>query len=144
MQEQITPPKIPVRAQKKHIVVFVISCMILVVSILGLILALSSLQSSMPALPQSPDSSDAALPGAEILGVFVFMLAHVIATAIIVLFCAFAWGLGMILSARLAFDKYDKPRWLWIGSEILTAIFTTLVIASLGFVAYVVLMLFVF
>ena len=143
MQEQLTPEKPKMRAQKKHIVLFVISCMILVVSILGLILALMSLQDSMPTLPEASGSSDAALPGAEILGVFVFMLAYVVATMFILLLCAFAWGLGMILSARLAFCKHDKPKWLWVCSCVLTAIFTVLVVASLGIVTYGVLTLFV-
>ena len=143
MQEPLTSEKPKIRAQKKHIAQFVIACVILVVSILGLVLALMSLQDSIPTLPQSPGSSDVALPGAEILGVFVFMLAYVVATMFILLLCAFAWGLGMILSARLAFCKHDKPHWLWVGSYILTAIFTVLVIASLCFIIYVLLTLFV-
>lgn len=151
MQEQMnTTPVEPMkrnkaRAQKKHVVLFSVACVILVVSILGLVLALVSLQNSMPTLPQSPDSPpDAALPGAEILGVFVVMLTYAMATTFILLLCAFAWGLGMLLSARLAFCKHDKPKWLWICSCILTAVFTVLVVVSLGLIAYVLIVLFVF
>ncbi len=143
MKEQLTSAKPKIRAQKKHVALFVSACVILVVSILGLVLALTSLQDGMPTLPQSPGSSDAALPGAEILGVFIILFAYVMATTLILLVCAFAWGLGMLLSARLAFNKHDKPKWLWICSCILTTVFTVLVIASLGLIAYVLIGLFV-
>ncbi len=140
MQKQVTAPETPVRVQKKHIVLFLISCVILVVSVSGLILSISWLQNTVTS---PPEPSEPLLPGEAILTALIAALAYVMAAVAVLIICTFAWGIGMILAASLAFKKQDKPKWLWICSCILTAVFTVLVIGALGLIAYVLLTLFV-
>jgi hypothetical protein len=113
----------PVRVKEEYVWQLAGAALILVVSIVGLILCLSSL-SWAPAKGEEQGIG-------YMLASFALIFVNGIAVILMLLLCSFGWWIGMILSARLAFKKQDKPRLLWICSVILTAVFTTLVLAVL-------------
>lgn len=123
---------------------FVIACVILAVSIVTFSLSMVYVQSVTTPTP-APDTGEPSgdgLPGGEIIGVMLMMLASVMLMAIILLFHAFLWGAGMLVSARLAYSKAEKPQWMQIGAWILTATFAIPTAISLCIVGYVVFTLF--
>ena len=122
---------------------FVIACMILAVSIVTFSLSMAYFQSVTTPAPDTGEPSGDGLPGGELIGVMLMMLASVVLMAIILLFHAFLWGAGMLVSARLAYSKAQKPRWMQICAWILTATFAIPTAISLCIVGYVVFTLFV-
>lgn len=124
MQERNSPVKKPkIQAQKKHVILLIISCVILVASMIGMIVFLSS-------DPEPPAAGDEQSLG-YLFVALASILTKVFTIILVILLCGFAWGVGLLLSAGLAFHKQDKPRWLWICSVILTSIFALLVLAVL-------------
>lgn len=122
---------------------FVIACVILAISIVTFSLSMAYFQSVTTPAPDTGEPSGDGLPGGEIIGVMLMMLASVVLMAIILLFHAFLWGAGMLVSARLAYSKAQKPRWMQICAWILTATFAIPTAISLCIVGYVVFTLFV-
>lgn len=122
---------------------FVIACVILVVSIVTFSLSMAYFQSVTTPAPDTGEQSGDGLAGGEIIGAMLMMLASVVLMAIILLFHAFLWGAGMLVSARLAFSKAQKPRWMQICAWVLTALFAIPTAISLCIVGYVVFTLFV-
>lgn len=122
---------------------FVIACVILAVSIVTFSLSMAYFQSVTTPAPDTGEPSGDGLPGGELIGVMLMMLASVVLMAIILLFHAFLWGAGMLVSARLAYSKAQKPRWMQICAWILTATFAIPTAISLCIVGYVVFTLFV-
>ena len=124
---------------------FVIACVILAISIVTFSLSMVYVQSvttPTPA-PDTGEQSGGGLPGGELIGMMLMMFASVVLMGIILLFHAFLWGAGMLVSARLAYSKAQKPRWMQIGAWILTAIFAVPTAIALCIVGYVVFTLFV-
>ncbi len=122
---------------------FVIACVILAISIVTFSLSMAYFQSVTTPAPDTGEQSGDGLPGGEIIGAMLMMLASVVLMAIILLFHAFLWGAGMLVSARLALSKTQKPRWMQICAWVLTAIFAIPTAISLCIVGYVVFTLFV-
>lgn len=122
---------------------FVIACVILAISIVTFSLSMAYFQSVTTPAPDTGEPSGDGLPGGEIIGVMLMMLASVVLMAIILLFHAFLWGAGMLVSASLAYSKAQKPRWMQICAWILTAIFAIPTAISLCIVGYVVFTLFI-
>lgn len=122
---------------------FVIACVILAVSIVTFSLSMVYVQSVTTPAPDTGEPSGDGLPGGEIIGVMLMMLASVVLMAIILLFHAFLWGAGMLVSASLAYSKAQKPRWMQICAWILTATFAIPTAISLCIVGYVVFTLFI-
>ena len=122
---------------------FVIACVILAVSIVTFSLSMVYVQSVTTPAPETGEPSGGGLPGGEIIGAMLMMFASVVLMAIILLFHAFLWGAGMLVSARLAFSKAEKPRWMQIGAWILTATFAIPTTIALCLVGYVVFALFI-
>ncbi len=122
---------------------FVIACLILAVSIVTFTLSMVYVQSVTTPAPEAGESSGGGLPGGEIIGAMLMMLANVVLMAIILLFHAFLWGAGMLVSVRLAYSKAEKPRWMQIGAWILTATFAIPTAIALCLVGYVVITLFI-
>ena len=122
---------------------FVIACVILAISIVTCSLSMAYFQSVTTPAPDTGEPSGDGLPGGEIIGVMLMMLASVVLMAIILLFHAFLWGAGMLVSASLAYSKAQKPRWMQICAWILTAIFAIPTAISLCIVGYVVFTLFI-
>ena len=124
---------------------FVIACVILAISIVTFSLSMVYVQSVTTPTP-APDTgepSGGGLPGGELIGMMLMMFASVVLMGIILLFHAFLWGAGMLVSARLAYSKAQKPRWMQIGAWILTAIFAIPTAIALCIVGYVVFTLFI-
>ena len=124
---------------------FVIACVILAISIVTFSLSMVYVQSvttPTPA-PDTGEQSGGGLPGGELIGMMLMMFASVVLMGIILLFHAFLWGAGMLVSARLAYSKAQKPRWMQIGAWILTAIFAIPTAIALCIVGYVVFTLFI-
>ena len=119
-------------------VLLAIACVILVTSVLSLLFLFMQSDASAPTQPSEP-----ALPGGEILAGFVLSLAHVFLMMLAVLVCTFLWGVGMLICARLAFDRQGTPHRLWVFSVVLTAVFAALSVAGLSFVVYMARVLFV-
>lgn len=122
---------------------FAIACVILAVSIVTFSLSMAYFQSVTTPAPDTGEQSGDGLPGGELIGVMLMMLASVVLMAIILLFHAFLWGAGMLVSARLAYSKAQKPRWMQICAWILTATFAIPTAISLCIVGYVVFTLFI-
>ena len=122
---------------------FVIACVILAISIVTFSLSMAYFQSVTTPAPDTGEPSGDGLSGGEIIGAMLMMLASVVLMAIILLFHAFLWGAGMLVSARLAFSKAQKPRWMQIFAWVLTALFAIPTAISLCIVGYVVFTLFV-
>lgn len=122
---------------------FVIACVILAVSIVTFSLSMVYVQSVTTPAPDTGEQSGGGLPGGELIGMMLMLLASVVLMAIILLFHAFLWGAGMLVSARLAFSKAQKPKWMQICAWILTAIFAIPTAIALCIVGYVVFTLFV-
>ena len=92
--------------------------------------------------PEMGESSEPGLPGGEIIGMMLVMFANIVMMTLILLFHAFLWGGGMLVSARLAFSRQEKPKWMQIGAWVLTAVFAVPTTAALCLVGYVVCTLF--
>jgi len=122
---------------------FVIACVILVISIVTFSLSMVYVQSVTTPAPDTGEQSGDGLPGGEIIGMMLMMFASVVLMAIILLFHAFLWGAGMLVSARLAYSKAQKPRWMQICAWILTAIFAVPTAIALCIVGYMVFTLFI-
>ena len=124
---------------------FVIACVILAISIVTFSLSMVYVQSvTTPApAPDTGEPSGGGLPGGEIIGMMLMMFASVVLMGIILLFHAFLWGAGMLVSASLAYSKAQKPRWMQICAWILTAIFAVPTAIALCIVGYVVFTLFI-
>lgn len=125
MQEQTTPAVPKVRAQKKHVILFGIACMLLAISLAAFFVSMTNLPSD--SIPPDESGSDSL----AMLGAVIMLAADIFTIIGTLLLCSLGWGVGMIISAHLAFRKQDKPRWLWIGSTVLTVIFTVLVMGVL-------------
>lgn len=121
---------------------FVIACVILAVSMVTFALSMVYVQSVTVPAPDTGEPSGGGLPGGEVIGAMLMMFANAVLVAIILLFHAFLWGAGMLVSARLVFSKAQKPRWMQIGARVLTAAFAIPTAIALCIVGYVVLALF--
>ena len=121
---------------------FVIACVILAVSMGTFALSMVYVQSVTAPAPDTGEPSGGGLPGGEVIGTMLMMFANAVLMAIILLFHAFLWGAGMLVSARLVFSKAQKPRWMQIGARVLSAAFAIPTAIALCIVGYVVLALF--
>ena len=118
------------------IVLFVIACLILVSSLVMLALTAWYFYDSAQPPAESVES------GFAILGGILAAIANLFFGVIAMLFFAMIWGVGMLVSAYVAFCKQEIPRPLRTGAHVLTAVFEVLIIGALGIVAYVTVLLF--
>ncbi len=106
------PSTPPVKAQTKHIVLFVIACVLLA----GTLLCLYGF-ADLAMISDEP-IVDAQLPGGEFfLGLMLLLAGYAVVSGF-----AVCWGGGQVISALLAMDKGNKPRWLWVASLALTIV----------------------
>lgn len=106
----------PVKAEKKHIVLFVIAC-VLMAGMLSCLVEFAELRAYEP--PE--ESVESQLPGGEILAGVVAAAAFALAEAMMVGGFAVCCVGGGVISALLAMERRNKPRWLWISSLAMTA-----------------------
>ena len=121
---------------------FAIACVILAVSMVTFALSMVWVQDMFAPAPEMGESSEPGLPGGEIIGMMLVMFANIVMVTLILLFHAFLWGGGMLVSARLAFSRQEKPKWMQICAWVLTAVFAVPTTAALCLVGYVVCTLF--
>ena len=108
--------EVPVKAERKHIVLFVIAC-VLMAGMLSCLVEFAELRAYEP--PE--ESVESQLPGGEILAGVVAAAAFALAEAMMVGGFAVCCVGGGVISALLAMDRKNKPRWLWILSLAMTA-----------------------
>jgi hypothetical protein len=99
----------PVKAEKKHIVLFVIACVLLAVSAV-LAFFLFSVHLDPPQV-ETPEGDPLAI-GALLLAGVAYGMAMLIALALFVV----NWLCGTVIMALLAMERRNKPRWLWVAS----------------------------
>lgn len=101
--------EVPVKAEKKHIVLFVIACVLLAVSaVLACFLMAAHLD---PPQVETPEGDPLAM-GALLLAGAAYGMAMLIALALFVI----NWLCGMVIMALLAMERRNKPKWLWVAS----------------------------
>ena len=108
--------EVPVKAEKKHIVLFVIACVLLAVSaVLACFLMAAHLD---PPQVETPEGDPLAI-GALLLAGVAYGMAMLIALALFVI----NWLCGMVIMALLAMERGNKPKWLWGASLGLVILF---------------------
>ena len=108
--------EVPVKAKRKHIVLFVIACVLLVVSaVLACFLMAAYLD---PPQVETPEGDPLAI-GALLLAGAAYGMAMLIAQALFVI----NWLCGMVIMALLAMERRNKPKWLWGASLGLVILF---------------------
>ena len=116
MNENLNQVVPPVKAEKKHIVLFVIACVLLVVSaVLACFLIAVHLD---PPQVETPVGDPLAI-GALLLAGAAYGMAMLIAQALFVI----NWLCGMVIMALLAMERRNKPKWLWGASLGLVILF---------------------
>ena len=98
----------PVKAQKKHIVMFVVACVLLA----GILLFLS-----LPTGMEAPEVSDGPVDPYVAVGGFVYMIGRYLIAAFLVLVGVLtAWIVGLVLAVKLARRRAVLPKGLWVAS----------------------------
>ena len=111
--KQVVPP---VKAEKKHIALFVLACVLLAVSaVLACFLMAVHLD---PPQVETPVGDPLAI-GALLLAGAAYGMAMLIALALFVI----NWLCGMVIMALLAKERRNKPKWLWGASLGLVILF---------------------
>lgn len=101
--------EVPVKAEKKHIVLFVIACVLLAVSaVLACFLMAVHLD---PPQVETPEGDPLAI-GALLLAGAAYGIAVLIALDLFVI----NWLCGTVIMALLVMERGNKPRWLWVAS----------------------------
>lgn len=103
---QVLPP---VKAEKKHIVMFVVACVLLAVSVVFAFFLIS--MHLDPPQVETPEGDPLAM-GALLLAGAAYGMAVLIALALFVV----NWLCGTVIMALLAMEQGNKPRWLWVAS----------------------------
>ena len=109
MNENLNQVVPPVKAEKKHIALFVIACVLLAVSaVLACFLMAVHLD---PPQVETPEVDPLAI-GALLLAGAAYGMAMLIAQGLFVI----NWLCGMVIMALLAMERRNKPRWLGVAS----------------------------
>lgn len=114
IHENLTMENAPARAQRKHVVLFVIACVMMAGLLFFFLPALLELLTETSSAPS--ESVESQLPGGEVLAGVLVAAAYAMAELILLVGFGLCWGLGQVVSALLAMDKRNKPRWLWAAS----------------------------
>ena len=110
----------PVKAEKKHIVMFVIACMLLA----GILLFLS-----LPTGMEAPEVSDGPADPYVVVGGFVYMIGRYLIAAFLVLVGVLtAWVVGLVLAVKLARRRAVLPKGLWAASLALVGAYLALLV----------------
>lgn len=99
----------PIKAKKKHIVLFVIACVLLVIATLCACFMLSTV---LDPLQLGDPEGDPLATGAVLL----VGMAYVVAMGIVRIVFFVSWPTGAIIMVLLAVNRGNKPKWLWVAS----------------------------
>ena len=118
----------PIKAKKKHIVLFVIACVLLVIATLCACFMLSTV---LDPLQLGDPEGDPLATGAVLL----VGMAYVVAMGIVRIVFFVSWLTGAVIMVLLAVNRGNKPKWLWMAS-LAGALFSLLpaVIVAVGLV----------
>ena len=118
----------PIKAKKKHIVLFVIACVLLVIATLCACFMLSTV---LDPLQLADPEGDPLATGAVLL----VGMAYVVAMGIVRIVFFVSWPTGAVIMVVLAVNRGNKPKWLWVAS-LAGALFSLLpaVIVAVGLV----------
>lgn len=109
MNENLNQVVPPVKAQKKHIVLFVIACVLLVIATLCACFMLSTV---LDPLQLGDPEGDPLATGAVLL----VGMAYVVAMGIVRIVFFVSWPTGAVIMVLLAVNRGNKPKWLWVAS----------------------------
>lgn len=98
-----------VKAKKKHIVLFVIACVLLVVASLCACFMLSTVLN--PLQVGDPEGDPLATGAVLLVG-----MAYVVAMGIVRIVFFVSWPTGAVIMVLLAVNRGNKPKWLWVAS----------------------------
>ena len=99
----------PIKAKKKHIVLFVIACVLLVIASLCACFMLSTV---LDPLQLGDPEGDPLATGAVLL----VGMAYVVAMGIVRIVFFVSWPTGAVIMVLLAVNRGNKPKWLWVAS----------------------------
>ena len=99
----------PIKAKKKHIVLFVIACVLLVIATLCACFMLSTV---LDPLQLGDPEGDPLATGAVLL----VGMAYVVAMGIVRIVFFVSWPTGAVIMVLLAVNRGNKPKWLWAAS----------------------------
>ena len=109
MNENLNQVVPPVKAMKKHIVLFVIACVLLVVASLCAYFMLSTVLN--PLQVGDPEGDPLATGAVLLVG-----MAYVVAMGIVRIVFFVSWPTGAVIMVLLAVNRGNKPKWLWVAS----------------------------
>ncbi len=109
MNENLNQVVPPVKAERKHIVLFVIACVLLVVASLCACFMLSTV---LDPLQLADPEGDPLATGAVLL----VGMAYVVAMGIVRIVFFVSWPTGAVIMVLLAVNRGNKPKWLWVAS----------------------------
>ena len=99
----------PIKAKKKHIVLFVIACVLLVIATLCACFMLSTV---LDPLQLGDPEGDPLATGAVLL----VGMAYIVAMGIVRIVFFVSWPTGAVIMVLLAVNRGNKPKWLWVAS----------------------------
>ena len=99
----------PIKAKKKHIVLFVIACVLLVIATLCACFMLSTV---LDPLQLGDPEGDPLATGAVLL----VGMAYVVVMGIVRIVFFVSWPTGAVIMVLLAVNRGNKPKWLWVAS----------------------------
>ena len=99
----------PIKAKKKHIVLFVIACVLLVIATLCACFMLSTV---LDPLQLGDPEGDPLATGAVLL----VGMAYVVVMGIVRIVFFVSWPTGAVIMVLLAVNRGNKPKWLWAAS----------------------------
>ena len=103
--KQVLPP---VKAERKHIVMFVVACVLLA----GILLFLS-----LPTGMEAPEVPDGPADPLVLVGGFMYMIGQYLIAAFLVLVGVLtAWVTGLVLAVKLARRRAALSKGLWVAS----------------------------
>ena len=115
--KQVLPP---VKAERKHIVMFVVACVLLA----GILLFLS-----LPTGMEAPEVPDGPADPLVLVGGFMYMIGQYLIAAFLVLVGVLtAWVTGLVLAVKLARRRAALSKGLWIASLSLVGAYLALLV----------------
>ena len=99
----------PIKAKKKHIALFVIACVLLVIATLCACFMLSTV---LDPLQLADPEGDPLATGAVLL----VGMAYVVVMGIVRIVFFVSWPTGTVIMVLLAVNRGNKPKWLWVAS----------------------------
>ena len=98
----------PVKAERKHIVLFVVACVLLA----GILILLS-----LPTGMEVPEASDEPADPFVLVGGFMYMIGqYLIAAFLVFVGVLTAWIVGLVLAVKLARRRAVLTKGLWVAS----------------------------